>query len=79
MKRRHLKPRERAAILAMSTGHPLAKVRVGEVPSTKLGKGSKAPHPLRPGRGHETAASQWVRLKKDPFMKHLLLQRWGDS
>jgi hypothetical protein len=49
MKRRHLKPRERAAILAMSTGHPLAKVRVGEVPSTKLGKGSKAHIRFDPG------------------------------
>jgi hypothetical protein len=42
MQRRHLKPRGRAAILDMSTGRPLVKVRVGEVPCIKPGKGSKA-------------------------------------
>jgi hypothetical protein len=42
MKRRYLKPWAMAAILDMSTGRPLAKVRTGEVPCIKLGKGSKA-------------------------------------
>jgi hypothetical protein len=49
MRQRHLKPRAMAARLSMSTGRPPAKVRVGEVPCIKLGKGLKAHIRFDPG------------------------------